>query len=39
VAHLHGGVFDKFTGDGCLVHFLERECKEITSRPVNPILC
>jgi class 3 adenylate cyclase len=25
VTHLHGGVFDKFTGDGCLVHFLEEE--------------
>jgi class 3 adenylate cyclase len=22
VTHLHGGVFDKFTGDGALVHFL-----------------
>jgi class 3 adenylate cyclase len=26
VAHLHGGVFDKFTGDGALIHFLGREC-------------
>jgi class 3 adenylate cyclase len=25
VAHLHGGVFDKFTGDGCLVHFLQSD--------------
>jgi len=29
VAHLHGGVFDKFTGDGALVHFLDRECRAI----------
>jgi len=29
VTHLHGGVFDKFTGDGALVHFLDRECREI----------
>jgi class 3 adenylate cyclase len=27
VAHLHGGVFDKFTGDGALIHFLEKECR------------
>ena len=27
VTHLHGGVFDKFTGDGALVHFLERESR------------
>lgn len=27
VSHLHGGVFDKFTGDGALVHFLARECE------------
>ena len=26
VAHPHGGVFDKFTGDGALIHFLEKEC-------------
>ncbi len=26
VGHDHGGVFDKFTGDGALIHFLEREC-------------
>lgn len=25
ITHQHGGVFDKFTGDGCLVHFLEAE--------------
>ena len=25
ITHLHGGVFDKFTGDGCIVHFLDRE--------------
>ncbi len=25
VAHDHGGIFDKFTGDGCIVHFLEKE--------------
>jgi class 3 adenylate cyclase len=29
VGHLHGGVFDKFTGDGALVHFLETECQEV----------
>jgi class 3 adenylate cyclase len=34
IAHEHGGVFDKFTGDGALVHFLERECEEILERPV-----
>jgi class 3 adenylate cyclase len=27
VAHLHGGVFDKFTGDGALIHFLDKECR------------
>ncbi len=32
VSHLHGGVFDKFTGDGCLVHFLNRECRAIYKR-------
>jgi class 3 adenylate cyclase len=25
VCHLHGGVFDKFTGDGALIHFLQKE--------------
>jgi class 3 adenylate cyclase len=25
--HSHGGVFDKFTGDGGLMHFLDGECK------------
>lgn len=25
VAHLHGGIFDKFTGDGALIHFLYKE--------------
>lgn len=29
VCHLHEGVFDKFTGDGALVHFLDRECAAI----------
>jgi len=29
ITHSQGGVFDKFTGDGALVHFLERECKEV----------
>ena len=29
IAHSQGGVFDKFTGDGALVHFLERECQEV----------
>jgi class 3 adenylate cyclase len=29
ICHFHGGVFDKFTGDGCLVHFLEREYREV----------
>jgi class 3 adenylate cyclase len=33
VAHLYGGVFDKFTGDGGLIHFLERECQEIYGKP------
>ena len=27
VAHLHGGIFDKFTGDGALIHFLQKECQ------------
>lgn len=25
VTHLHSGVFDKFTGDGCIVHFLQSD--------------
>ena len=25
----HGAVFDKFTGDGALLHFLDRECRMI----------
>jgi class 3 adenylate cyclase len=29
VTHLHGGVFDKFTGDGALVHFLDIESRQI----------
>jgi len=29
VCHAHGGIFDKFTGDGGLVHFLDRECMSI----------
>ena len=32
VAHLFGGVFDKFTGDGGLVHFLERESNAVYRR-------
>jgi class 3 adenylate cyclase len=31
VCHMHGGVFDKFTGDGALVHFLEREFEVVYS--------
>lgn len=27
VCHAFGGVFDKFTGDGGLMHFLQHECK------------
>jgi class 3 adenylate cyclase len=26
IAHRHGGIFDKFTGDGALVHFLQDAC-------------
>jgi len=33
VTHNNGGVFDKFTGDGALVHFLERECSVVYSKP------
>jgi len=29
VAHSFGGVFDKFTGDGAIVHFLARETKKL----------
>ena len=29
IAHQHCGIFDKFTGDGALVHFLDQECREI----------
>jgi class 3 adenylate cyclase len=32
VAHLHGGVFDKFTGDGALIHFLDGECRQIYNK-------
>lgn len=32
ISHMHGGVFDKFTGDGALVHFLERECRKVFKR-------
>lgn len=32
VAHLNGGAFDKFTGDGALVHFLESECQTLYSQ-------
>lgn len=32
VTHLYGGIFDKFTGDGGLVHFLEQECQAIYGR-------
>jgi len=29
ITHSKGGVFDKFTGDGALVHFLDDECKMV----------
>lgn len=32
ISHLYGGVFDKFTGDGVLVHFLSHACKIIDGR-------
>lgn len=32
VAHQHGGIYDKFTGDGSLVHFLQPECLAIYCR-------
>ncbi|HEV7733696.1 MAG TPA: hypothetical protein VGR62_16125 [Candidatus Binatia bacterium] len=35
VAHHYGGVFDKFTGDGALIHFLEEE--SLTSYDRNAI--
>jgi class 3 adenylate cyclase len=36
VTHLHGGVFDKFTGDGALVHFLAaNESDESVARAVD----
>jgi class 3 adenylate cyclase len=39
VAHRHGGVFDKFTGDGALVHFLEKECEVVYgTKPVEAAL-
>jgi class 3 adenylate cyclase len=39
VTHLYGGVFDKFTGDGALVHFLERESALIyNTTPVEAAL-
>ena len=37
IAHQHGGVFDKFTGDGALVHFLADECREVYQK--DPIEC
>ena len=39
VAHRHGGVFDKFTGDGALVHFLAKECEVVYgTKPVEAAL-
>ncbi|MBX7208714.1 MAG: hypothetical protein K1X78_10405 [Verrucomicrobiaceae bacterium] len=36
VTHRNGGVFDKFTGDGALVHFLELECEVVyQTKPVS----
>jgi class 3 adenylate cyclase len=35
IAHLNGGVFDKFTGDGALVHFLKGECEEVYEKLVS----
>ena len=32
VAHRNGGTFDKFTGDGAIVHFLQNECHVIYHR-------
>ena len=32
VCHSNGGVFDKFTGDGGLVHFLDTECLQIFNK-------
>jgi class 3 adenylate cyclase len=29
VCHRHGGVFERFTGDGAPVHFLENECQAV----------
>lgn len=37
VCHSHGGIFDKFTGDGGLVHFLENECLEIYKK--SAVVC
>jgi class 3 adenylate cyclase len=32
ISHHYGGIFDKFTGDGALVHFPEEDHKEIFSK-------
>jgi class 3 adenylate cyclase len=33
ICHDHGGVFDKFTGDGGLMHFLDMETRETMGKP------
>lgn len=41
IAHFHGGVFDKFTGDGALIHFLDDESDKIynTSSVIQALTC
>lgn len=41
ISHMFGGVFDKFTGDGVLVHFLSQASKIIEGRKAvtSAVLC
>jgi class 3 adenylate cyclase len=33
ICHENCGIFDKFTGDGGLMHFLDEECRQICEKP------